>query len=65
MIGDNAKDIACGLRAGCGATILVRTGNSLEAQRDLAEQGIQPTAVADNLLDAAGMILSGKISLRP
>jgi D-glycero-D-manno-heptose 1,7-bisphosphate phosphatase len=62
MIGDNAKDIACGLRAGCGATILVRTGNGLEAQKELAAQGIQPTAVADNLLDAARMILSGKVS---
>ena len=64
MIGDNAKDIACGLRAGCGATILVRTGNGPEAQKALAEQGIQPTAVADDLLEAANMILSGAVAAR-
>lgn len=65
MIGDNAKDIACGLRAGCGATILVRTGNGLQALTELTAQGIQPTAVADDLLDAAGMILSGKVAVFP
>jgi D-glycero-D-manno-heptose 1,7-bisphosphate phosphatase len=64
MIGDNAKDIACGLRAGCGATILVRTGNGLKAQKELAAQGLHPTAVADDLLDAANMILSGTVAVR-
>ena len=61
MIGDNAKDIECGRRAGCGATILVRTGSGKEAEKKLAEKGIRPTAVADDLLDAAGMILSGRV----
>jgi D-glycero-D-manno-heptose 1,7-bisphosphate phosphatase len=65
MIGDNAKDIDCGRRAGCGATILVRTGNGSQAQKDLADQGIQPAAVADNLMEAAGMILSGKVAACP
>ncbi|MEJ2660480.1 MAG: D-glycero-beta-D-manno-heptose 1,7-bisphosphate 7-phosphatase [Desulfobacteraceae bacterium] len=65
MIGDNAKDIACGLRAGCGVTILVRTGNGRKAQEELACQGIQPTAVADDLLDAANMILSGTVAAGP
>ena len=64
MIGDNAKDIVCGQQAGCGATILVRTGNGLQALKDLAGIGIQPTAVADNLLDAANMILSGRVAAR-
>jgi D-glycero-D-manno-heptose 1,7-bisphosphate phosphatase len=64
MIGDNAKDILCGQRAGCGATILVRTGNGPQALKDLSEQGLQPTAVADNLLDAANMILSGRVAAR-
>jgi D-glycero-D-manno-heptose 1,7-bisphosphate phosphatase len=64
MIGDNAKDIECGRRAGCGATILVRTGNGLEALKELDGLGIQPTAVAQDLLDAAGMILSGQVAVR-
>jgi D-glycero-D-manno-heptose 1,7-bisphosphate phosphatase len=62
MIGDNAKDIACGQRAGCGVTILVRTGNGPKALKEIADQGIQPTAVADDLLDAANMILSGTVT---
>jgi D-glycero-D-manno-heptose 1,7-bisphosphate phosphatase len=64
MIGDNAKDIVCGRQAGCGATILVRTGNGLQALKDLAGIGIQPTAVAEDLLDAANMVLSGRVAAR-
>lgn len=61
MIGDNAKDVQCGFNAGCGATILVRTGSGVQAQKDLAGMGITPTAVAENLSDAAKMILDGSI----
>lgn len=61
MIGDNAKDIACGRNAGCGATILVRTGSGLETENELSAQGVQPTAVAEDLLDASAMILSGRV----
>jgi len=64
MIGDNAKDISCGQRAGCGATILVRTGNGAKAQEELAAQAIQPTAVADDLMAAANMILSGTVAVQ-
>lgn len=64
MIGDNTKDIVCGRSAGCGATILVRTGSGLKAEKELAEKGIQPTAVADDLTDAAEMILSGRMALK-
>ncbi len=63
MIGDNAKDIACGRNAGCGATILVRTGSGLKAEKELAAKGLQPTAVADDLANAVEMILSGRIIL--
>ena len=35
MVGDNAKDILCGRNAGCGATILVRTGNGRNAEKTL------------------------------
>lgn len=62
MIGDNIKDVACGHNAGCGATILVRTGSGREAEKALAREQIQPTAVADDLNAAAGLILSGQIS---
>ncbi|MGD9368034.1 MAG: D-glycero-beta-D-manno-heptose 1,7-bisphosphate 7-phosphatase [Desulfobacteraceae bacterium] len=62
MIGDNVKDVACGHNAGCGATILVRTGSGQEAEKALAREQIQPSAVADDLNAAAGLILSGQIS---
>jgi D-glycero-D-manno-heptose 1,7-bisphosphate phosphatase len=62
MIGDNAKDIVCGRNAGCGATILVRTGCGAAAEKELAAAGIEPTAVAADLFDAAGMILSGRVA---
>lgn len=65
MIGDSLKDLACGRNAGCGATVLVRTGNGLQAEQALAGKSIQPSAVADDLFDAAGMILSGQISPVP
>jgi D-glycero-D-manno-heptose 1,7-bisphosphate phosphatase len=64
MIGDNVKDIACGRDAGCGATILVRTGSGLKAEKELALKGIQPTAVADDLANAAEMILSGQLAAK-
>ncbi len=62
MIGDNVKDLECGRNAGCGSTILVRTGSGLTAEKKLAAKSITPSAVADDLFDAAGMILSGQIS---
>ena len=64
MIGDNAKDIQCGINAGCGGTILVRTGSGIRAEKELTGEGIRPTAVARDLLDAARMILSGRITPR-
>jgi D-glycero-D-manno-heptose 1,7-bisphosphate phosphatase len=62
MIGDNVKDVACGHNAGCGATILVRTGSGREAEKAFAREPIQPSAVADDLNAAAGIILSGLIT---
>ena len=58
MIGDSAKDILCGKAAGCGRTILVRTGNGLAAQKTLALDDIFPTVVVDDLYDAARWIVS-------
>lgn len=58
MIGDSAKDILCGRNAGCGQTILVRTGNGPAAQRELAAAEIRPDAVVDDLPAAARLLLA-------
>ncbi len=57
MIGDSAKDVLCGHNAGCGTTILVRTGNGLRSEKELADQQILPDLVAADLLDAARYLL--------
>lgn len=57
MIGDNAKDIECGRNAGCGQTILVKTGNGIEAERTLREKDIFPDHTALNLQEAANWII--------
>lgn len=61
MIGDNVKDVSCGRNAGCGATILVRSGSGREAEKELAQQKILPSAVTDDLNSAAQLILSGQL----
>jgi D-glycero-D-manno-heptose 1,7-bisphosphate phosphatase len=58
MVGDSAKDIVCGHNAGCGKTVLVKTGNFAEAQQSLADKGIVPDFVAQDLLEAAKWIIS-------
>jgi D-glycero-D-manno-heptose 1,7-bisphosphate phosphatase len=63
MIGDNAKDIHCGRNAGCGATILVLTGNGRTARQELTEQGVHADAVAADLKAAARMILAGRFAV--
>ncbi len=57
MVGDSAKDILCGRNAGCGATILVRTGNGKSAEKELADQMVCPGAVVADLLAAAHYII--------
>jgi len=57
MVGDSAKDIECGRNAGCGTTILVRTGNGCAAQEELTGKGIRPSAVAADLYEATQFIL--------
>lgn len=58
MVGDSAKDILCGKAAGCGRTILVRTGNGILAKEALDLDNVYPTAVMDDLLEAAHWIIS-------
>ncbi|WP_152972084.1 D-glycero-beta-D-manno-heptose 1,7-bisphosphate 7-phosphatase [Desulfatitalea tepidiphila] len=62
MIGDSVKDMLCGCNAGCGTTILVRTGNGLRAEKELAELHIRPDMVAADLLDAARYLLGRAVS---
>ncbi|HCY86625.1 MAG TPA: D-glycero-beta-D-manno-heptose-1,7-bisphosphate 7-phosphatase [Desulfobacteraceae bacterium] len=58
MVGDSAKDILCGLAAGCGRTVLVATGNGAKARQALEEEGIAPDLYADDLLAAARFLIS-------
>lgn len=58
MVGDNAKDIECARRAGCGLSVLVKSENFLNAERLLSERKIFPDYTASNLYDAAIWISS-------
>ena len=61
MIGDSARDIACGIRAGCGRTILVRSG--LHDERQCLETlGMPPDWIAPDLAAAVHWLLT---ELRP
>ena len=46
MIGDSARDIECGRKAGCARSILVQTGNGRDARRILAEKDLHPDLYA-------------------
>ena len=58
MVGDSYRDIGCGLNAGCGKTVLVKTGIHANTAERLAEKGIVPDYVAEDLLDATQWIIS-------
>jgi D-glycero-D-manno-heptose 1,7-bisphosphate phosphatase len=60
MIGDSARDIECGHSAGCGRSILVKTGNGPEAQQILAEKDLHPDTVAQDLYDAACWLIASQ-----
>jgi D-glycero-D-manno-heptose 1,7-bisphosphate phosphatase len=57
MIGDSARDVQCGLRAGCGRTILVRSGLHDDLPR-LEALNMRPTRVADDLAAAVDWLLA-------
>lgn len=57
MIGDSAKDIESGKRAGCRHTLLVRTGNGNKAETALTQKKIRPDYIGDDLLDAVRWII--------
>ena len=60
MVGDSAKDIACGRNAGCGRTVLVKSGNDPDVEKELKKRSISADFVAENLLEAAAWIISAK-----
>ncbi len=57
MVGDSVKDIMCARNAGCGHSILVKTGNGVNSEKILAKKNISPDHVSENLLDAAKWIV--------
>ncbi len=61
MIGDSVRDIECGVNAGVGTTVLVRTGNGAAAERELASRRLLPDLVADDLLGAVGGLLGSDL----
>ncbi|MBL0713210.1 MAG: D-glycero-beta-D-manno-heptose 1,7-bisphosphate 7-phosphatase [Desulfosarcina sp.] len=56
MIGDRAKDIDCGIQAGCGRTILVLSGLR-DARPELQSNGLEPDRTAADLAAAVRDIL--------
>ena len=56
-LGDSARDVECGIRAGCGWTVLVRSGLHDHLPR-LQAQGTTPGWVADDLAAAVDWLLA-------
>ena len=56
MIGDSAKDIECGRNAGCGFSLLVKTGNGEKAALELEEKKIIPDYTGKDLMACARWI---------
>ena len=57
MVGDSAKDIECAHNAGCGHSILVKTGNFRKAAARLADANLAADYLAADLYEAAEWIL--------
>jgi D-glycero-D-manno-heptose 1,7-bisphosphate phosphatase len=57
MVGDHVKDIACGRNAGCGMTVLVKSGLDPDVEKELKIKPISTDYVAGNLFEAAEWII--------
>ena len=57
MVGDSYRDIGCGINAGCRKTVWVKTGIHANTAERLAEKGIVPDYVAEDLHQAAQWII--------
>lgn len=53
LVGDSLRDIECGLRAGCGRTVLVRTGKGEASLAALAASRLRVDYCAADLREAA------------
>lgn len=58
MVGDSHRDIECGHNAGCGNTVLVKTGIHKNTAQRLAKKRIVPDYVAEDLYQAAQWIIN-------
>ncbi len=59
MVGDSARDVACGINAGCGRTVLVTSGlDPGTERRRLSEKGLAADHVAPNLAAAVEWLLT-------
>ena len=57
MVGDSIKDIECGRNAGCGRTVLVKSGIDSSVEEELKKKNISADFVAGDLLEAADWII--------
>jgi D-glycero-D-manno-heptose 1,7-bisphosphate phosphatase len=57
MVGDSAKDIECGRLAGCGRTVLVKSGNEADVELLLHKKQVAADYVAADLPAAARWII--------
>lgn len=58
MVGDSARDIECGVNAGCGHTILVQTGDFDTATILFEQKKVRPEYTAKDLAEAANIIVN-------
>lgn len=57
IVGDSAKDIECGRAAGCGRTVLVKSGRCDDVEKQLFKRRLAADYVASDLLEAARWII--------
>ena len=60
IVGDSAKDIECGRAAGCGRTVLVKSGRNDDVEKQLFKRQVAADYVATDLLEAARWIIADK-----
>ena len=60
MVGDSAKDMECGRLAGCGRTVLVKSGKDADVEKQLHKRQVTADYVAEDLLAAARWIIATK-----
>ncbi|UCD77374.1 MAG: D-glycero-beta-D-manno-heptose 1,7-bisphosphate 7-phosphatase [Desulfobacterales bacterium] len=57
MVGDSTKDIECGHIAGCGRTVLVKSGKDADVEKQLHQKNLTADYVAADLLEAVRWII--------